>query len=158
MKTLYLMRHGEKELNPNKDDYDIELTKKGEEQVLQMAQKLKEQNINFDLIVSSPAQRARTTAQIVSDTIKHPKSVMFNEVIYNAFLNELMESISYTYDTVDTLLIIGHNPALASLAVNLTEFREELKMGGVVKITFNCNSWIDIAKYNAKYESYIEPK
>lgn len=158
MKTLYLMRHGEKEENDNIDDYDIELSQKGVADTEQIAAKLKDNNIKVDLIVSSPAQRARTTAEIISNELDYDKSIMFNEVIYKAFLHELMESISYTYDNVDNLLIIGHNPALATLAVNLTTFREELKMGGVVTITFDCDSWIDIGKHNAKYISYMEPK
>lgn len=158
MKTLYLMRHTQKEENLNKDDYDIELTTKGLDDAQQMAKILKKENVVFDLIVSSPAKRARLTAEIIAENTDYSKSVMYNEVIYQAFLNELMETISYTYDNIDSLLIIGHNPALASLAVNLTTFREELKMGGIVKITFDCNAWIDIAKYNAKYISYMEPK
>lgn len=158
MKTLYLMRHTQKEENLNKDDYDINLTNKGLDDALQMAQRLKDEKVIIDLIVSSPAKRARLTAETIADTTEYSKSVMYNEVIYQAFLNELMETISYTYDNVNSLMIVGHNPALASLAVNLTTFREELKMGGIVKITFDCDSWIDIAKYNAKFISYIEPK
>ena len=41
---------------------------------------------------------------------------MLNEVLYMAFVNELIETITYTYDTVDTMLLVGHNPSLTAFS------------------------------------------
>lgn len=152
MKTLYIMRHAQKdESNPEQYDYDVELTQKGLEDSQTIAQILKDDNVKPDLIVSSPSIRTRQTAEIVSKVLKYRKNIMYNEVIYQAFVNELIESITYTFDTVDSLLIIGHNPALTALALTLTEFREEIQMGCVVKIEFDCISWTAVDKNNAKF-------
>jgi phosphohistidine phosphatase len=83
---------------------------------------------------------------------------MLNEVLYMAFVNELIETITYTYDTVDTMLLVGHNPSLTALAVTLLGFKEKFEEGAVMQIEFNCNSWIDIDKNNAKLISYTIPK
>lgn len=157
MKTLYILRHGQKdESNPNEYDYDVKLTLKGEDDSRKIGQKIKEKNILPDLIVSSPAIRARTTAQIVADEIGYTKSIMFNETIYQAFLNELIESITYTYDIVDSLLIVGHNPSLTALAISYTGYKEELNMANAIRIDFDCNSWTSIDKSNAKFIELIE--
>jgi phosphohistidine phosphatase len=158
MKTLYIMRHGKKEeSNSDEYDYDIELAKKGKDDSKTVSKKLKDQNHNIDLIVSSPAIRARQTAEIVSKTIQYDKNIMYNEVIYQAFVNEIVESVSYTFDTVDNLLVIGHNPALTALAITFTDFKEEIKSAQIVKIEFDCDSWISINKSNAKFIELIKP-
>ena len=158
MKTLYILRHGQKDdSNINEYDFDVKLTSKGKEDSKKIGQKLKEKNIMPDLIVSSPAMRARTTAQIVADEINYSKNIMFNEVIYQAFLNEILESITYTFDTVDTLLIVGHNPSLTALAISFVGYKEDLKMANAIRIDFDCNSWTSIDRVNARFIELIEP-
>jgi len=157
MKTLYILRHAQKdESKPEQYDYDIELTQKGEEDSKLLGEKLKSKNILPDLIVSSPAIRARKTAENVSEKIGYTKSVMYNEVIYQAFLHEIVESITYTFDTVDSLMIVGHNPSLSALAITYAGFKEEMDMASVVRIDFNCSSWTSINKSNAKLIEYIK--
>ncbi len=157
MKTLYILRHAQKdESKPEQYDYDIELTQKGEEDSKLLGEKLKSKNILPDLIVSSPAIRARKTAENVSEKIGYTKSVMYNEVIYQAFLHEIVESITYTFDTVDSLMIVGHNPSLSALAITYAGFKEEMDMASVVRIDFNCSSWTSIDKSNAKLIEYIK--
>lgn len=157
MKTLYIVRHAQKdESNPEQYDYDIPLSKKGEEDSKLLGEKLKEKNIQADLIVSSPAVRARQTAEIIANTITYRKSVVYNEVIYQAFLNEIIESITYTFDTVDSLMIVGHNPALTALAVTYAAFKEEMPTASLIKIDFDCDSWTSVDKSNATFIEYIE--
>ncbi len=86
MKTLYILRHAQKdESKQNEYDYDIELSQKGIEEATSIAQKLKEKDPLPDLIVASPAIRARQTAEIVAKGIRYRKNIMYNEVIYQAF-------------------------------------------------------------------------
>lgn len=157
MKTLYILRHAEKdESNPEQYDYDVKLTLKGEEDSKLLGEKLKAKNILPDLIVSSPAIRARETAENVSEIIGYTKSVMYNEVIYQAFLHEIIESITYTFDTVDSLMVVGHNPSLTALAITYAGFKEEMDMASVIRIDFNCSSWTSIDKSNATFVEYIK--
>lgn len=150
MKTLYLMRNPENLGNYVKeDDFDLELSKEGIKQANIMGEKLKTLGVSPDLLVASPAYRARDTANIISKYLSYEKTIMYNEVIYNAFLNELIETISYTFDIVNELFIIGHNPSLALLAHSFVNYKQELKPCTVLKIEFNCSSWIDINSDNA---------
>ncbi|MFA7084927.1 MAG: histidine phosphatase family protein [Arcobacteraceae bacterium] len=150
MKTLYIMRHPEKSLTYFKEEnFDLKLSEQGIAQAHLMGEKLKSLSICPDLLVASPAKRTRQTAEIMCEYLCYEKNIMYNEVLYNAFLNELIETISYTFDTVNELFIIGHNPSLALLAHTFVNFKEEFKPCTVLKIEFNCNSWIDIDKENA---------
>lgn len=159
MKKLYIVRHAQKEEEkPEQDDYDRPLSQEGIEQAKFMAQKLASKKIRPDLIVSSPAVRTRQTAEVFAKEVNYLKTVMYNEVLYMAYLNELVETITYTFDTVDSMLLVGHNPSLTTLAISFVDFNEKIVPGGIVEIEFDCNSWIDISKENARLISYKHPE
>jgi phosphohistidine phosphatase len=159
MKKLYIVRHTQKDDEiQGQDDYDRELSDHGINDALNMAKQLSDKNVKINLIVASPANRTRKTAEIFAQELNYRKSVMYNEVLYMAFVNELLETITYTFDTVDTMLLVGHNPSLTALAITLVDFKEKFEMGGIMEIEFDCDSWIDICKENAKLISYIHPK
>jgi phosphohistidine phosphatase len=151
MKTLYIMRHPHKEIaRPDQDDFDINLSEEGIEEAKKIAQNLRSINVKPDLIVSSPANRTKKTAEIISETLEYTKNIMYNEVLFQAYVNEILETITYTFDTVDEMLLIGHNPSLTALTIVLNVYREEIKPGEVLKVEFNTDSWIDISRENAK--------
>lgn len=158
MKKLYIVRHTNKaEAKSGQDDYDRELSQQGLDEAKKMAVQLSNKIEKTDLIVSSPALRTKQTAEIFADVLDYNKSIMYNEVLYMAFVNELLETISYTFDTVENMILIGHNPSLTALAITLVDFKEKFQIGGIMEIEFDCNSWIDISKENARLVSYIYP-
>jgi phosphohistidine phosphatase len=108
-------------------------------------------NIKLDSITASPSERTRQTAEIVSEILNYDKAISYNGIIYNAFVNELVEMLSYTYDTVDSLLLVGHNPALTALGITLDVYKEKIKPAEVLKVEFDTNSWLDISKENARF-------
>ncbi len=75
MKHLYFVRHGESELNASGrwgGVTDAPLTVTGHEQARQTAIKVKKQGLNFDIIISSPLQRAHHTAQHIATAANYP--------------------------------------------------------------------------------------
>lgn len=158
MKKLYIVRHTQKEeLLVEQDDYDRELSSEGVIEAKRMAEFFASKNQSVDLIVASPAARTKKTAEIFAEALKYNKTVMLNEVLYMAFVNELLETITYTFDTVDSMLLVGHNPSLTALAITLVGFKEKFQMGAIMEIDFDCDSWIDICKENAKLICYDFP-
>jgi len=151
MKTLYIMRHTHKEAStPNQDDFDIQLSEDGIEEAKKIAKNLHSLNVKPDLIVASPAYRTKKTAEIIAQGLGYDKNIMYNEVLFQAYVNELIETITYTFDTIDEIFLIGHNPSLTALTITLNVYREEIKPGEVLKVEFNTNSWINISRENAK--------
>lgn len=159
MKKLYIIRHAKSDWSDESlKDFDRPLNERGEKNAPFMGELLAKNGVIADMILSSPAQRAKTTAEIIAKKIGFEKSVTYNETIYNAYLNELMEILTYTYDNINTLFLIGHNPALNALAYTLVEHKENIPTCGILEIEFNCNSWFDIDKSNAKLISFEYPK
>lgn len=158
MKKLYIVRHAQKaDEEINQDDYDRDLSEIGINDAKIMANNFAIKNLSIDLIVASPAKRTKITAEIFAEALNYNKSIMFNDVLYMAFVNELLETISYIFDTVDSVLLVGHNPSLTALALTLVGFKEKFQMGAVMEIDFDCDSWIDISKDNAKLIAYEAP-
>ena len=158
MKKLYIVRHAQKEDEQlQQDDYDRELSPEGIKNAEGMSKIFASKNLPIDLIVASPAARTKKTAEIFAEALKYNKTVMLNEVLYMTFVNELLETITYTFDTVDSMLLVGHNPSLTALAITLVGFKEKFQMGAIMEIDFDCDSWIDICKENAKLISYEFP-
>lgn len=155
MKKLYIVRHAQKaEEVVGQEDYDRSLSQKGINDAKSLASKLTSKLEDTQLILSSPAKRTRDTAEIFAQAINYNKAINYNELLYMPFANELLETITYTFDTIDNLMLIGHNPSLTALAVNLVGFKEKFQMGAVMSIEFECDSWMEISKENAKLRFY----
>ena len=138
MKKLYIVRHAQKEEEHiGMDDYDRELSPEGIKEAEIMAKYFASKNLPVDLIVASPATRTKKTAEIFAKALNYNKTIMLNEVLYMAFVNELLETITYTFDTVDSMLLVGHNPSLTALAITLVGFKEKFQMGAVMEIDFD---------------------
>ena len=157
MKTLYVMRHPQKDESSSSDDFFLTLTSQGEEDAQSVAKKLFDKNVKPDLIVSSPSLRTEITSMILSNELNVEKSVVYNEVLYQGYLEELIESVNFTFHTVDTLLLVGHNPLLSNFANYFVGYKDKIKMGTVLKLEFNTTSWVDIDASNAKLIEIIEP-
>lgn len=74
MKTLYFVRHGESEFNKSNKwagSSDTPLTKKGHEQAKQAGEKLRAQSKAFDVIISSPLERAHNTAKHIANELEY---------------------------------------------------------------------------------------
>lgn len=158
MKKLYIIRHTKKENEiTNGNDYDIELSKEGIEQAKIVALNFAKKNSNIDLILASPAKRTSQTAEIFAKELGYQKAIIYNEIFYKAYVIELLETLSYTYDNFNSIILIGHNPSLTALGVTLVGLKEKIPNGGILEIDFDCNNWIEISKNNAKLISFEKP-
>ena len=159
MKKLFIIRHAKSDWDDsNLDDFDRPLNKRGEKNAPFMGQLLTNKNIKPDLIISSPALRAITTAQLIAKEVNYEKTITPNQYIYEAYVTSLQEIIEYIHDSNDTVFLVGHNPGVSALAYMLCDLKENLPTCAVVEIQFDCNSWMDVNKSNSKLISYDFPK
>lgn len=159
MKRLYLIRHAKSDWsNPALDDYDRPLNKRGKKNAPKIGEYFNKKGIYPDLIISSPAYRARCTALKIAKKINYIEAIEFNEHLYEASLRTILEIVNFIKDVNDDVFIIGHNPSLNVLAFYLLGFNENIPTSGILQIKFNCNSWREIKKSNAKLVSFEYPK
>ncbi|MGD8524014.1 MAG: histidine phosphatase family protein, partial [Desulfobacterales bacterium] len=118
MKTLYLVRHAKSSWKyPNLDDFERPLNKRGRKNAPFMGKVLKKLKVAPDLVISSPANRAATTARIIAAAINYPlENIVYSEAIYEFSENALIHVIKQIEDSVNNTMVVGHNPAINGLA------------------------------------------
>ncbi|MDD3060774.1 MAG: histidine phosphatase family protein [Sulfurimonas sp.] len=159
MKKLYIIRHAKSSwTDMTLNDFERPLNKRGEEGAPFMAKELKSKNIMPDMILSSPALRAKTTAETITGTIGFFKEIVFKENIYEASAETLHEILKSVDDENATLFLVGHNPGLNALAERYVGFHENIPTTGIVEIEFDCSKWSEISPKNAKLISFDYPK
>lgn len=160
MKKLYLIRHAKASWeHPEQEDIERSLTPQGEEDAKAMALLLKKHKVNVDLIVSSTAVRAISTAQIMAQELDYNfDKIITNERIYNGGVEELVELIKELPAKAKTVLLFGHNPSLTWLAHYLCEtFRMNLVTCGVLGIEFDVKSWDELSSVEGMLIDYYHP-
>jgi len=119
-KELLLLRHGKSDWNTNTSDFNRPLNKRGKRNVHQMAEWLKKHSLVPDLIISSPANRALSTAEIIGEGIGLDiNTIQTKQRIYEASLADLQRVLSQIPDSIQRLLLVGHNPAFGYLVHQL---------------------------------------
>jgi phosphohistidine phosphatase len=144
MKTIFFVRHA-KAIEPlmGIDDFDRPLMDRGIKNAHQMGQLLHRQQIKPQLIVSSPAARAISTAIIMSKELNYPYSkIVLEEKLYESSVNEYLQVIKKTNDTVQTLFLFAHNPTVTDACNTFIDnFIDDIPTTGVVGISFNVSEW-----------------
>lgn len=144
MKNLILIRHAKSSWdNPAWSDLERPLNKRGKRDAPLMGRLLMQRGLFPDLILSSPAKRARKTAIKIAREVGYPRDkITIDESIYLQGMPEVIEFIRLQDDAHNRIYLIGHNPELTELANHLTRAGiENVPTCGVVSIEFPFSSW-----------------
>jgi len=159
MKKVYLIRHAKSSWEDFLlDDFERPLNKRGKLDAPLMGVKLHDKKIMPDTILSSPAVRAKATAEIIAKKIGFEKEIVFKKDIYEASATTLHKILTNIEDKKNVVFLFGHNPSLNELVENYIHFNENIPTCGVMEIEFDCSSWADISAENARLVSFDYPK
>ena len=139
MKQIYLIRHAKSSWSqPDLSDYDRPLNKRGKKNGPVMAERFLARGIIPQLIVSSPAVRARKTARYMAKgTGLNKKDIVYDRGLYFSGFSYFLEIIEKLLKDIDILFIVGHNPTVTDLAEYLTgEYFSNVPTCGVVGIEY----------------------
>lgn len=113
MKTLLIMRHAKSSWKEKKlTDIERPLKHRGEKDAEAMGQLLKKKGIVPDQIVSSPAIRARMTAEAVAKKSGYAKEIHYVDRLFMAEASQILEVLNNLAEPNETVLLVGHNPGL----------------------------------------------
>ena len=149
MKTLYLIRHAKSSWKfPELDDFDRPLNKRGKHDAPMMGKRLQQQGILPDLIISSPAKRAKKIAQAIARAVGFtPSAIQYDRTVYEASAEGLLAIVRGTDDQGATLMLVGHNPELTALANRLTtHYIDNVVTSGVVAMAFPTDRWAEVGE------------
>jgi len=144
-KLLYLLRHAKAEsANATLLDEDRALTERGIGDVKKLANKLQKKELNFDVLLTSPAIRAITTAQIIANTLDHRQyHLEVEKKLYHASPDNFLTLLAGLPKKASRVLIVGHNPGLEEFAQLLCGERVEMQTCGLIQITLDLKRWKD---------------
>lgn len=147
MKTLYLLRHAKSSWAiPGQKDYDRPLNDRGIQDAPAMGVRMRERKLSVDLVVSSPAMRALSTAIAVCEELNlDPTIILQDRQIYLAGSAKLMQLISFFDESKSCALLVAHNPALTDLANELAHAGiDNIPTSGLVSIALPIQHWAEI--------------
>ena len=158
MKTLFLLRHAKSSWKDNTlPDHERPLNSRGRRSAETMSSFLKQEKVSPDLILSSSAVRARDTIEIITRSVMRGSELRFDERIYEAPVERLIEVVTQIDKGARSALVVGHNPGLEELLEALTGKIETMPTAALAKITFKTSDWNDVVKGGA-LQWVVRPK
>jgi phosphohistidine phosphatase len=158
-KELYIIRHAKSDWNFDVSDFDRPLNPRGIADAPNMGKHLKSNFSKPDYIISSPANRAISTARLIAKEVEYElTSIQQAESAYNAPYTELLKLINNTPEEFNTLFLFAHNPGVSDLVHYLSDTPTELKTCCVVQLIPLVNNWTEVFQSNCELVKYISPK
>jgi phosphohistidine phosphatase len=168
MRTLLLLRHAKSSWDePALADLDRPLAPRGQRAVPLIAKHIKAHGWTPELVLCSPAERVRQTWQLMAPILGERAACKTLKTIYLGAPSRLLEALRRADDGVRTLMMIGHNPGLGRLAVDLSgagpgralaRLRDKFPTAGLAVIGFEAEHWADLAPGAGRLEAFVRPK
>jgi phosphohistidine phosphatase len=149
LKTIYLCRHAKSSwADPGMADFDRPLNQRGRRNAPMMARKFRERNEEVDLLVTSTAGRAITTARFFSEALQvAPNQLVQEPRIYEASVRTILEVINGLPADADRVMLFGHNPGFSNMIDHLTnEPLGNLPTCGIARIDLALDDWKAVTK------------
>ena len=161
MKQLTLIRHAKSSWKQTgMEDSARPLNRRGKSDAIDMGQRLAAIEFMPDVLISSPAKRARSTARRMGKEIGYEKSeLVIEEGIYHATSEELLLIVRNLDDALDHVALVGHNPGFTDLSNFLSQdFVGEVPTCGVVQLQFAVSSWQEAGRMGGTLIDFDFPK
>ena len=153
MKSLTLFRHAKTERESESgSDFDRRLNKRGRDDAPRIGLEIRDQGLEYDLVMSSPAARAAETAELAGLTPR------YDQRIYDASAGDLLAMVQEAGDDVARLMLIGHNPAFERMASMLLGNSIEMPTGSLVEIELPSDRWSEAGPGGGRLARFLKPK
>jgi len=165
MRTLYVLRHAKSDWGDSSlKDFDRPLNDRGRKAAKAIGKELRKRKIKPDLVLASPAERAKQTLKRVQDAHGTPFEVTEDARIYLAEPDVLIDAIRNAPDDATHLMIVGHNPGLQELVLALAtpgelrdEAEEKFPTAALAQIRFDADRWSDVAPGGGTLDMLLRP-
>lgn len=159
MKTLYILRHAKSSWDDHSlSDFERPLNARGLKAAPFMGSLMKERGLTPDLIVASPAMRAKQTAELVREAAGIEPQITFYDRIYEASVGTLVSVLSEIDNNNNSALIVGHNPGSEGLVYYLTGEIAPMPTAALAVIELNIEIWAGIESGCGTLKQVIRPK
>ena len=132
--TLILLRHAKSDWSGDEPDVDRPLAERGRRQAPETGRWLNDHGPRPDLVLLSPAERARSTWHLVEAELDVPPRARTDDRLYAASVDDLLAVVRELSDDVGTVVLVGHNPGIEDLVSRLTGSEAAMKTSAVAVI------------------------
>lgn len=161
MKQLLLIRHAKSDQSFFGNDFERPLNERGKKDAPEMAKKLLKKNIVIDAFISSPAARAKRTAELFAKEYQVPDDdIVFITALYHAPAEVFYEVIKKLPDDAHSIAIFSHNPGITYFVNSLVkDVRiDNMPTCAVFAIEADCTNWSGFAKASKRLLFFEWPK
>lgn len=160
MKTLILVRHAKSSWKfPELSDHDRPLNKRGRKNAPEMGKRFADKNIKIDAILSSSAKRALDTARVFQKTINFTRDIDIRKKFFHAYPQTILNEIRSLDNSVQSVMVFGHNPGVTELANELTHSKiQNIPTTGMVIIELPIEHWNQLNFGMGKLIEFDYPK
>ena len=161
-KTLLIVRHAKSSWDIGTlNDFDRPLNDRGKKDAPVMAKRLIDKKIAIDAFVSSPAKRAKKTAELFFEAYgKKMGEILFVSKLYHAAPEDFIETITQLDDSFKTVAVFSHNPGITSFVNQLTDSAliDNMPTCSVFAVQVQSNKWANFTKAKKKFLFFDYPK
>jgi len=159
MKTLLALRHAKSSHeDASLKDIDRPLNERGIGDAKLIGGLIRKRKIQPDLIVASPAERVRQTANLALKAVRLNVEPTFDRRIYEATAQGPFKILRNLNDTSNTVMVIGHNPGLEDLLERLTGEAITLPTAALASVELNVEHWAEVRTGAGKLTLRVTPK
>ena len=159
MKTLLLLRHAKSSWKDTSvKDFDRPLNQRGLKAAPAIGRLMRKRKLQPELVLSSPAERARQTTQLVLEAAGLKTEVRYDERIYEASAARLFEIVSQIDEEAGMVMMVGHNPGFEELLEALTGEARSLSTAALACIELDMEKWSKVRAGENHLAWLVRPK
>ncbi len=160
MKTLLILRHAKSDWgNSHLQDHDRPLNDRGRYDAPRMGAWLRQKKLTPELIITSTAERALTTAELVAQACDFEGELRTTREFYLAGPPTYIEVLNGVPDSFERVMVVGHNPGMEELVAVLTDVDRPLSTANVAVVELPIESWGELSLFsNGRLRHHWQPK
>lgn len=159
MKTLFVLRHAKSSWDdPDLADFDRPLNDRGNTSAPFMGKLMASKGFAPDLILASPAARAKATAKLAKEGGDIDAEIRYDERIYEASPGALRQVVADVDDEFRSVMIVGHNPGMEGFIKYLTGRLESMPTAALAVIDLDIAAWSEIGGERGILRKVFRPK
>jgi phosphohistidine phosphatase len=163
---LYLLRHAKSSWDdPALADHDRPLAKRGRRAAKLIATHIRDEGIAPDLVLCSSSRRTRETLERIERALPRDTTTEIEEELYGATAEHLLGRLRELPGEVESALLIGHNPALQTLALDLAARGEGLELlrakfptAALATVELPGGAWAELNPGDGELVAYVRPR
>jgi phosphohistidine phosphatase len=166
VRTVILLRHAKSSwADPALADIDRPLAPRGQRAARRIAKYIRRKKIRPAIVLCSPSFRTRQTLEAIAPSLGEDSSVEFVEELYAASEDDLIHRLQALPESVDSVMLIGHNPglqklglSLASRGADLPRLEEKFPTCALATLLVDSRSWVELQPGDAELLAYVVPR